>query len=679
MRRSFLGERSHGVFAFPFHELQSLQSAPVRSLLGGVGLRSGGGGPEGGDQRADAVNGQHVLIGAAFRGPRLFRRIIKAFEIAIMAGEKPRIGLAHMADAQRIDKARQRNRATLVNRIEQVLNGFQIGRRLFFAVFALLALVVTGMMSFITSSNAGGGAAVDIGISLEEGLGNEPVWVGLGILLFVYALIISEVVHRTLAAALGGIAAILALNYYKSGAALTLAETTTLIEWETIGLLLGMMVMVGVISHTGIFEWFAVQAYKKSKGNVWTLVVILCSVTAVLSAFLDNVTTMLLLTPVTIQLARVLDLDPIPVLIAEVLFSNIGGAATMIGDPPNIIIGSMMSESAIAGNTDAGIAGLASQGVSFNDFIIELAPGILLTIIPTFMMLKWMYAEEFSGERIRDVEELESKYGVKDAKMLKASGTILGLVILGFFLNPILHIPVSWVALVGAVLMLLVTNPHELEEPLEKVEWTTLIFFAGLFVLIHSLQHLGVISWIGDQVESSIIFFDQEYRFVAALVIILWVSAIASAFIDNIPYTITMIPVVLQISVSLNLDLGPLIWALAFGACLGGNGTLIGASANVVTAGMSEEAGYPISFNQFFKAGFPVMLMTVSIITGYVVMVYWVDEVWKWIFLAIALLGIVWQFYNGKSKGKNWAEALVDDESILKMVPESINSFLEDE
>ena len=537
---------------------------------------------------------------------------------------------------------------------------------------ALLALVVTGMMSFITSSNAGGGAAVDIGITLEKGLGNEPVWVGLGILLFVYALIISEVVHRTLAAALGGIAAILALNHYKSGAALTLAETTTLIEWETIGLLLGMMVMVGVISHTGIFEWFAVQAYKKSNGNVWTLVVILCSVTAVLSAFLDNVTTMLLLTPVTIQLARVLDLDPIPVLIAEVLFSNIGGAATMIGDPPNIIIGSMMSESAIAGNTDAGIAGLASQGVSFNDFIIELAPGILLTIIPTFMMLKWMYAEEFSGERIRDVEELESKYGVKDAKMLKASGTILGLVILGFFLNPILHIPVSWVALVGAVLMLLVTNPHELEEPLEKVEWTTLIFFAGLFVLIHSLQHLGVISWIGDQVESSIIYFDEEYRFVAALVIILWVSAIASAFIDNIPYTITMIPVVLQISVSLNLDLGPMIWALAFGACLGGNGTLIGASANVVTAGMSEEAGYPISFNQFFKAGFPVMLMTVSIITAYVVMVYWVDEVWKWIFLAIALLGIVWQFYNGKSKGKNWAEALVDDESIIDITIASL-------
>ncbi len=532
---------------------------------------------------------------------------------------------------------------------------------------SLLALIGAGLMAFITSSNAGAGGAVDIGISLKDGLGNEPVWVGLGILLFVYALIITEVVHRTLAAAVGGLAAIVALNYYKAGGALSLAETTTLIEWETIGLLLGMMVMVGIISHTGIFEWFAVQAYKKSKGNVWTLVVILCVVTAVLSAFLDNVTTMLLLTPVTIQLARVLDLNPIPLLIAEVIFSNIGGTATMIGDPPNIIIGSMMSESAIA---SAGYDDLASQGVSFNDFIIELAPGVLLTVVPTFMMIKWMYAEEFSGERIRDVEELEAKYGVKDARMLKASGTVLGLVILGFFLNPVLHIPVSWVALVGAVVMLLVTNPHELEEPLEKVEWTTLIFFAGLFVLIHSLQHLGVISWIGDQVESAITFFDEEYRFVAALVIILWVSAIASAFIDNIPYTITMVPVVLQISQTLSLDLGPMIWALAFGACLGGNGTLIGASANVVTAGMSEEAGYPISFNEFFKAGFPVMLMTVSIITAYVVMVYWVDEVWKWIFLGIALLGIVWQYYNGKSKGKNWAEALVDHESIIDMLEE---------
>jgi len=530
---------------------------------------------------------------------------------------------------------------------------------------AFISLIFAGVMVFINSVNAGGGATIDLGIELKDGLGKEPVWVGLGILLFVYALIISEVVHRTLAAAIGGLSALAALNYYKKGAALSLAETTALIEWETIGLLLGMMIMVGIIAHTGIFEWFAVQAYKQSKGNVWSLVVILCVVTAVLSAFLDNVTTMLLLTPVTIQLARVLDLNPIPLLISEVIFSNIGGTATMIGDPPNIIIGSTMSESAIAGNSDPAIAALASEGVSFTDFIIELAPGVLLTAVPCLMMIKWMYASEFAGERIRDVKELEAKYGVKDAKMLKISGSILGLVILGFFLNPVLHIPVSWVALVGAVLMVLATDRHELEEPLEKVEWTTLIFFAGLFVLIHSLMELGVIDWIGEQVKSGIEFFSEEYRLVAALVIILWVSAIASAFIDNIPYTITMVPVILQLSSSLDLELGPLIWSLAFGACLGGNGTLIGASANVVTAGMSEEAGYPISFNEFFKAGFPVMLLSVAITTAYIVMVYWVGAVWKFALLAVALMGIIWQYSNGKKKGKTWSEALVDDESII--------------
>ncbi|MDP6870348.1 MAG: ArsB/NhaD family transporter [Candidatus Poseidoniaceae archaeon] len=535
---------------------------------------------------------------------------------------------------------------------------------------ALAALIVTGVMAFVSNSQAGGGATVDLGLQLKDGLGNTPVWVGLGILVFVYALIISEVVHRTLAAALGGLMAIFALNYYKAGDPLSLAQTTTLIEWETIGLLLGMMVMVGVMSHTGIFEWCAVQAYKKSQGNIWSLVVILCVVTAVLSAFLDNVTTMLLLTPVTIQLAKVLDLKPIPLLIAEVLFSNIGGTATMIGDPPNIIIGSMMSPDAIAGNKDEAIAALANQGVTFNDFIVELAPGIMLTIVPAFMMLKWLYRDEFSGERIRDVAELESKYGIKDYRMLKSSGFILTLVILGFFLNPVLHIPVSWIALVGAVLMLLATSRHELEEPLEEVEWTTLIFFAGLFVLIHSLQHLGVIEWIGDRVTDSISSFSEEYRLVAALVILLWVSGIASAFIDNIPYTITMVPVVLQISNDLNLDLGPLVWALAFGACLGGNGTLIGASANVVTAGMAEEAGYPISFNQFFKAGFPIMILTLIIITFYIVLVYWVDPIFKFVLLGIGLFGIVWQYSRGRSKGKDWAAALVDSDSILNPVEE---------
>ena len=536
-------------------------------------------------------------------------------------------------------------------------------------LIALLSLIIVGTMYFVQSGfAAGGGDGIHLEITVKEGMDKQAVYVGLGILLFVYALIITEVVHRTLAAALGGLLAVVALNFYSVEDTLSLKAVTTMIDWETIGLLLGMMVMVGVISHTGVFEWFAVQAYKKSGGEIWTLVVILCAVTAVLSAFLDNVTTMLLLTPVTIQIAKVLDIKPIPILISEVLFSNIGGAATMIGDPPNIMIGSAMSPSAIEGNKDPDIAALASDGVTFNDFIIEMAPGILLTIVPSFMLIRWLYKDEFSGRRDRDITELERQYAIKDMKGLKVSGTILCLVIVGFFLHPVVHIAVSWVALAGAVIMLLATNPHELEEPLEHVEWTTLLFFAGLFVLVHSLQYMGVIDYIGSFVEKGIESFSEEYRLAAAVVIILWVSAIASAFIDNIPYTATMIPIVLSLSVELNLDLGPLIWALAFGACLGGNGTLIGASANVVTAGLSEEAGYPISFNEFFKAGFPVMILSTFIVTFYMVLVYVVGgedggTTWKIALTCIALVGIIAQYSRGRAKGKSPAEALVDDDA----------------
>ena len=528
-----------------------------------------------------------------------------------------------------------------------------------------------GAMMFANPTRAGGGGGIDLGIEIRDGLESQAVYVGLGILVAVYVLIIFETVHRTLAAAVGGLVALFALNHYKVGDALTLAEVTTLIDWETIGLLLGMMVMVGILSNTGVFEYFAVLSYKKSGGSIWTLVVILCSVTAVLSAFLDNVTTMLLLTPVTIQLAKVLDIKPIPLLISEVLFSNIGGAATMIGDPPNIMIGSGLSPTKIE---EAGYPELAQFGVTFNDFIFEMGPGILMCIVPSFMLLKWYYADEFSGSRIRDVAELEAKYGIKDPQMLKVAGFILVLVILNFFLHPITHIAVSWIALVGAVVMLLATDRHELEEPLHHVEWTTLLFFAGLFVLVHSLQEMGVINYIGKYVMAAIEFFGsdtgdgQTVRLAAAILIVLWVSAVASAFIDNIPYTATMIPIVLQISDELGgYLLDPLIWALAFGACLGGNGTLIGASANVVTAGMSEEAGYPISFNEFFKAGFPVMILTTFIVSLYMLLVFIVggedNAVFvKLILVGVTLLSIIGQLARGRSKGKTFAEALVDDE-----------------
>lgn len=549
--------------------------------------------------------------------------------------------------------------------------------------FGLIMFV--GAMMVANPSQAGGGGGLDLGIEIREGMGTQAVYVGLAILLAVYVLIIFEWVHRTLAAAVGGIVAMMALNYYKEGDALSLAEVTTLIDWETIGLLLGMMVMVGILSNTGVFEYFAVLSYKKSGGSIWTLVVILCSVTAVLSAFLDNVTTMLLLTPVTIQLAKVLDIKPIPLLISEVLFSNIGGAATMIGDPPNIMIGSGLSPDKIASAEGGKYEYMSQYGVTFNDFIIEMGPGILMCIVPSFMLLKWYYADEFSGSRIRDVAELESKYGIKDPQMLKVAGFILVLVIINFFLHPITHIAVSWIALVGAVIMLLATDRHELEEPLHHVEWTTLLFFAGLFVLVHSLQEMGVINYIGQYVMAAIEYFGsnegdgQTVRLAAAILIVLWVSAIASAFIDNIPYTATMIPIVLQIADELgDYLLGPLIWALAFGACLGGNGTLIGASANVVTAGMSEEAGYPISFNEFFKAGFPVMILTTFIVSLYMLLVFIVGgednaTYVKLILVGITTLSIIGQLARGRSKGKTFAEALVDDEmeGIEEMVVEA--------
>ena len=546
--------------------------------------------------------------------------------------------------------------------------------------FGLMMFV--GAMMFANPTQAGGGGGLGLDIKIKDGLETQAVYVGLAILIAVYVLIIFEWVHRTLAAAVGGIVAMLALNYYDKGDTLSLAEVTTMIDWETIGLLLGMMVMVGILSNTGVFEYFAVLSYKQSGGSIWTLVVILCSVTAVLSAFLDNVTTMLLLTPVTIQLAKVLDIKPIPLLISEVLFSNIGGAATMIGDPPNIMIGSGLSPAKIE---EAGYSELAQYGVTFNDFIIEMAPGILMCVVPSFMMLKWFYADEFSGSRVRDIAELEAKYGIKDQKMLNVAGFILFLVILNFFLHPITHIAVSWIALVGAVVMLLATDRHELEEPLHHVEWTTLLFFAGLFVLVHSLQYMGVINYIGDYVMAAIEFFGsdtgdgQTVRLAAAILIVLWVSAVASAFIDNIPYTATMIPIVLQIADELgDYLLDPLIWALAFGACLGGNGTLIGASANVVTAGMSEEAGYPISFNEFFKAGFPVMILTTFIVSLYMLLVFIVggedNAIYvKLILVGITTLSIIGQLARGRSKGKTFAEALVDDEmaGIEEMVVEA--------
>ncbi|MDC1029252.1 ArsB/NhaD family transporter [Euryarchaeota archaeon] len=458
---------------------------------------------------------------------------------------------------------------------------------------------------------------------------NWAVPVALGILVAVYALIVFEVVHRALAAAVGGIAAVVSLHVVGDGPDLSVIMTW--IDWETIGLLIGMMVMVDILSKTGLFEWAAVQAYAQSGGSIWRLTFILCMITALFSALLDNVTTILLIVPVTIQISKVLDLEPVPLIIAEVMFSNIGGAATQIGDPPNIIIGAQLSPSALNDYPYAvGEINLMSQGIGFTDFIIHVAPAVLIAMIPAFWLLRIIEKPGLSGNRRRNVDLLRIQYGIKDVALLKKSGAILIGVIVLFFAHSALHHPllsVATIALGGAVLMLLVTSPHRVEEQLDSVEWTTIIFFAGLFIMIHGLEYMGLINQIADLISDTISRTSEGNRLMVAVLLLLWVSAIASAFIDNIPYTATMVPVVIKLASDpeLGLALGPLAWALALGACLGGNGTIIGASANVVAAGLAEDSGNDISFNRFFRTGFPIMILTLLISTVYCVVRYAIE------------------------------------------------------
>lgn len=484
-------------------------------------------------------------------------------------------------------------------------------------------------MSVSAASNSGSGwIAPDM-----------PSWavpLAIGILVAVYGLIVFEVVHRALAAALGGIAAVVSLHAIGEGPDLMVIMTW--IDWETIGLLIGMMVMVDILSKTGLFEWAAVQAYAQSGGSIWRLSFILCLITALFSALLDNVTTILLIVPVTIQISKVLDLEPVPLIIAEVMFSNIGGAATQIGDPPNIIIGAQLSAQGLSG-TD-----LVSQSIGFTDFIIHVAPAVLIIMIPSFWLLRKLEKPGLSGNRVRNVELLRIKYGIKDKLLLKKSGVILIAVILAFFAHSSLHHPlltVATIAIGGAVIMLLVTSPHRVEEQLDSVEWTTIIFFAGLFIMIHGLEFMGLIDMIADLISGTISKASEENRLMVAVLLLLWVSAIASAFIDNIPYTATMVPVVIELASdpALGLPLGPLAWSLALGACLGGNGTIIGASANVVAAGLAEDAGEDISFNRFFRTGFPIMIMTLAISTVYCVIRYTIE--WSTPMIPFALITIL--------------------------------------
>lgn len=369
------------------------------------------------------------------------------------------------------------------------------------------------------------------------------------------------------------------------------------IDWNVIFLLLGMMVIVGVIKQTGLFDFLAIWAAKRSQGKPFRLMVMLMIITGVASPVLDNVTIIMLVAPVTLVICDRLEIAPQPFLIAEVLASNIGGAATLIGDPPNIIIGSR-------------------AGLTFNDFLVNMAPIVLVIFALFVLSTKFLFRKDLRANHMRldKVMALQERRAIKDTGLLLRSMVVLALVIVGFSLHSVLHVAPSIVALLGAGTMLLVTNV-DVAEVLPEVEWPTLVFFMGLFAMVSGLVHTGVIGWLGD---AAVNLFGDDF-FLAATGL-LFGSAILGAFVDNIPYTATMTPVVEDMAAQApDADTGrALWWAFALGACFSGNGTAIAASANVVAIGIAQRAGHAISFWRFTRYGIVVTLLSTAIAWVYV-------------------------------------------------------------
>ncbi len=412
-------------------------------------------------------------------------------------------------------------------------------------------------------------------------------WVATLVLIAVYALIAFELMHRTLAALLG--AALLLTVSYTAGTfnqdymILSFEDAMHAIDMNVIFLLMAMMIIVGVLKKTGVFQWMAYKSYQLARGNVFALATILMVVTAVTSAFLDNVTTMLLIIPVTIEIALTLKINPVTLLMPEVFSSNVGGTATLIGDPPNIMIGSYAK-------------------LSFVDFVQNLTIICVICLVMTVVYFLYWYKKGYMKAEVGDVQKmiayLREEYQITDSGLLLKGGMVLGVTIFLFIIHGALHMEPSIAALIGASVLLVLSRVDIVEMLEHEIEWPTLVFFMMLFIVVAGAEETGLIQMIADWVNDI-----SKGSLVTAILMILWVSAIASAIIDNIPFTATMLPIVAYLTTAIpGAQGGVLWWALALGACLGGNGTMIGASANVVTVGMAERAGHHISFMQYMKA-----------------------------------------------------------------------------
>ena len=409
------------------------------------------------------------------------------------------------------------------------------------------------------------------------------------IFLVTMAAIMTEKLHRTVAAVAGALLLLLT-------GVLSVESGFSYVDLNTLGVLIGMMLFVAVVKNSGIFEYIAIKAAKIAKGRPWPLMVLFALITAVLSAFLDNVTTVLLIGPMTLAITSMLRINPIPFFMTQIMASNIGGTATLIGDPPNIMIGS-------------------AAGLSFTDFITNTGVAVLFVLAATIVCFYFIYGRKLhvEPEAMDSILQLDENKAIKDRSLLIKSVVMILLVVFGFVFHSQLHLESCTIALTAAAVMLLIGR-QDVEEIVAGVEWTTILFFTGLFIVVGGLQETGVIQILANGLMDL-----TEGHMTLTILLILWVSAIVSSFLDNIPFVATLIPLILTMQSS-GVDVTPLWWAVSLGACLGGNGTLIGASANVVLSGISNRHGFPITFASYFKVGFPLMLVSVAISTVFLLL-----------------------------------------------------------
>ena len=431
-------------------------------------------------------------------------------------------------------------------------------------------------------------------------------WIATLVLLAVYVLIALETFHRTLAALVGG--AFLLMVTYTAGQfsqdyfIISFEDAIKAIDMNVVFLLFGMMIVVGVMKKTGVFQWLALKAFEVARGNVFGLAAIMMFITAFISAFLDNVTTMLLVTPVTIEISRALKLNPLSLMLPEAFASNVGGTATLIGDPPNIMIGSYAH-------------------LTFMDFVYNLSIICFIALGACILYYLWYFKKDYQKAEVGNVKEMTAKlreeYKITDMKLLKISLVVLGATIFLFIIHGALGMEPSIPALAGAAALLVISRVNIVEMLEHEIEWPTLIFFMMLFVVVAAAEQAGLMQVIADWVKDV-----SKGSLPIAVILILWVSAIASAFIDNIPFVATMLPIVGYLNqVIPGAESGILWWALSLGACLGGNGTMIGASANVVTVGIAESLGYPISFMAYMRMAWWPMMISVGLCMGWLLIV----------------------------------------------------------